>query len=65
MYNSHGGFDKYLCKFEWYCIQLEEAEQTLTESQKRQVFLKDVEDTDYLATNDTCDTKKYMEKFIK
>ena len=27
MYNSHGGFDKYMRKFEQYCSQMDKAEQ--------------------------------------
>ena len=60
MYNSHGDFDKYMRKFEQYCRQLEEAEQPLTESQKRQIFLKGIEDRYNLANKDLCDTGIYM-----
>ena len=43
--------------FEQYFSQMEEAEHTLKESQKRQIFLKGVEDRDYLVTKDLCTTK--------
>ena len=50
-----------MSKFENYCIHLEEAEHPLTESQKRLLSLKGVEDRDYLETKDICATKTFME----
>ena len=59
MYNSHGGFDRYMSKFEQYCSQLDDAEQPLSESQKRQIFLKGIDDRDYSATKDLCANMGY------
>jgi len=43
-YNSPGGFDFYLSKFEEYCTQLDDCDQGLSQQQKHTFFLGGIKD---------------------
>ncbi len=62
-YNSPGGFDFYLSKFEEYCTQSDDCDQDLSEQQKHTFFLGGIKDEDYTAIKDQCD-KKSLDEFV-
>ena len=64
-YNSFGGMDKYVNDFELYVTQLVEAEQELTDAQKKTFFLNGIQDRDYSATKDMCDDLDYEGTVLK
>jgi len=63
-YNSTGGFDFYLSKFEEYCTQLDDCDQGLSEQQKHTFFLSGIKDEDYTAIKDQCDKKSFDESVL-
>ena len=63
-YNSPGGFDSYLSKFEEYCTQLDDCDQGLSEQQKHTFFLSGIKDEDYTAIKDQCDKKSFDESVL-
>jgi len=58
-YSSFGGMDKYLSDFDMLCQQLEEADQGLTDRQKKTFLLAGIEDEDYNATKEICGELNY------
>ena len=64
-YNSSGGMDSYITKFEMWADELEMAGEPLSEKQKRTFFLHGIKDRDYDSVKDQCDGEDYQATVLK
>ena len=64
-YNSYGGFDQYYANFKKYCDKMVEADQPLSDIQKKTFFKNGIVDTDYNAKKDYCSRLGFSETVLE